>query len=71
MLHPCPVLDKIYPQRFLFANRAEVEKKRAIVDQLRVKLRVLTDNLQMYRKYDNRDIDLAVMLQQVNFFVAT
>jgi hypothetical protein len=71
MLHPCPVHEKIYPHRFLLANKAEVEKKRAIVDQLRVKLKVLTDNLQMYRKYDNRDIDLAVMLQQVNSFVTT
>ena len=48
-----------------------MENKRAIVDQMRIKLKVLQDNLQMYRKYDGKEIDLQQMLQSVNSFVST
>ena len=37
----CTILEKIYPQRFLLKNQVEVEQKRAKVDILREKLKIL------------------------------
>jgi uncharacterized protein YfkK (UPF0435 family) len=50
-------------------NRAAVEKLRQEVDLLREKLKLLNDNLQMYKKYDGKDIELQSILQQVNHFI--
>jgi hypothetical protein len=50
-------------------NRAVVEQLRQEVDLLREKLKLLNDNLQMYKKYDGKDIELQSILQSVNHFI--
>lgn len=71
MLHKVPVLQKIYPQRFLLKNREMVEQSRAKVKILRDKLKLLTDNLQMFKRFDGKDIDLVSLLGQINHFVSS
>lgn len=51
-------------------NRAVVEQKRQEVDLLREKLKLLNDNLQMYKKYNGEEIELQSILQSVNHFIA-
>lgn len=71
MLHKVPVMEKIYPQRFLLKHREVVEQSRAKVKILRNKLKLLTENLQMYKRYDGKDIELVQLLGSINHFISS
>jgi hypothetical protein len=62
-----PIVQKFYPQRFLLTNRDDVEKRRHNVKIVRDKLKLLNDNLQMYK---NESLDIVKVLTQANQFIS-
>lgn len=45
-------MSKFYPQRFLLKNRDDVESNRKKVDIIRDKLKLLNDNLLLFKASD-------------------
>lgn len=65
LFHKMPILQKFYPQRFLEKNRQEVETKRATIVEIRSKLKLLNENLKMYKQPSN----LLEILDQTTQFI--
>lgn len=69
--HKHPILPKIYPDRFMYKNRVEVESLRKNVDTLRKKISFLKDCLAKYTNFNGSNIPISGVLDQcLHFFKA-
>lgn len=69
--HKHPILPTIYPDRFMFKNRAEVESLRKKVDTLRKKISFLKDCRARYSNFNGSNMPIQDILTQcLHFFAA-
>ena len=60
--HKHPILPTIYPDRFMYKNRVEVESLRKQVDTLRKKISFLKDCLARYTNFNGSNMPIAEVL---------
>ncbi len=71
MQHKHQILTEIYPDRFMYSNRNEVESLRKKVAMLRNKINFLKDCLKRYTDFNGSGIKLEDALSQtLHFFAA-
>jgi len=71
MQHKHAIHTQIYPDRFMYSNRAEVEALRKKVATLRSKITFLKDCLKKYTNFNNSGIKLEdAFTQTLHFFAA-
>ena len=69
--HKHPILPTIYPDRFMYKNRVEVESLRKNVDTLRKKIAFLKDCLAKYTNFNDSEMPISGVLEQcLHFFKA-
>ena len=69
--HKHPILPTIYPDRFMYKNRVEVESLRKQVDTLRKKISFLKECLARYTNFNGSNMPIAGVLSQcLHFFAA-
>lgn len=69
--HKHPILPTIYPDRFMYKNRVEVESLRKNVDTLRKKITFLKDCLAKYTNFNGSEMPIAgILSQSLHFFKA-
>ena len=67
--HKHPILPEIYPDRFMYENRVEVENLRKNVDTLRKKIAYLKECLDQYHDFNGSQMGIEGVLNQAfNFF---
>ncbi len=66
--HKHPILPEIYPDRFMYQNRAVVENLRKNVDTLRKKIAYLKECLEQYHDFNGSKIGIQNALTQVHHF---
>ena len=69
--HKHPILQTIYPDRFMYKNRTEVEALRKKVATLRKKIAFLKDCLAKYTNFNGSGTTLeGALSQSLHFFAA-
>ena len=66
--HEFPIQREIYPDRFMFENREQVEELRKRVKVLRDKIKFLEECLSRYTNYNGSNIQITSALDQVLHF---
>lgn len=62
VLHKVPIQKEIYPDRFLYKNRTEVETLRLKVKSLRDNIRHLEECLTNYKNFEGSGYDITKVL---------
>ena len=71
MQHKHPIQTLIFPDRYMYANRTEVEALRKKVETLRKKISFLKDCLAKYTNFNSSGYSLEGILRQgLHFFAA-
>ena len=69
--HKHPISSLIYPDRFMYRNRVEIEALRKKVSTLRAKITLLKDCLERYTNFNGSNIGINTAFDQVlHFFSA-
>lgn len=69
--HKHPISPLIYPDRFMYRNRVEIEALRKKVSTLRAKITFLKDCLEKYTNFNGSNIGINTAFDQVlHFFTA-